>query len=250
VTDEFYFDANCRWGLSTKPNIGSLDQPDAVQVEGRRCGVDKLLAYHTQAKEWSPELGNAALGPVMDEHDEVVGCWVVDPALARDGRTAQRLVQEIVAAGFRAVRLCPDAANHDVDLSTAGFLTGALADRSVPLIIDTAIPDWKAIAALATSAPRLPVIVSGFGYRHGRTLLPVLDSCPNMAVESSTFVAHGAVEELVTEFSASRIVFGTNAPIYSIGAAVARIAYADVSDDDRRLIAGGTLLHLIEQVQQ
>jgi predicted TIM-barrel fold metal-dependent hydrolase len=250
MSDPIYVDANCAVGLRSRPHPGSLEGVDAVLAEARRCNIAKVLAYHALAKEWSPECGNDHLRPVLAEHAEVIGSWIAEPSVASSAEAADRFVDDVLARGFRVVRFCPDAAYHAFDLRDhrVRVLTQALADRRVPLLIDTTMPDWRGITELAAQAPALSVIVSGFGYRHGRALLSLLDTAANVVVESSTFVAHGAVEEIVAGYGAHRVVFGTNAPHYSMGAAVARIAFADLSDDDRCAVAGRTLLDLVGQV--
>ena len=251
MTDLSYFDANCALGRVKHPQHGSLLDTGAVLEEARRCGIERVLAYHTLAKDWSPEVGNLELLPLLHRHDDVVGCWVAEPSVAPDTPSADRFVDTVLTQGFRVLRLCPDVSDHTYGLVDARtrLLVAALADRRVPLIIDTARPDWGGITAVAAQEPSLPLIMSGIGYRHGGALLSVLDTCPNVVIESSSFMAHGAIEEIVADYGPQRVVFGTNAPTFSMGAAVARVELADLPDDDKRQVAGQTLLDLVRGVR-
>jgi len=55
----------------------------------------------------------------------------------------------------------------------------------------------------------------------------------------------GFYETLVEEVGAHRLCFGTNAPMYYVGASLMVLQHAQISEQDRAQILGGTLLRLL-----
>jgi len=65
-------------------------------------------------------------------------------------------------------------------------------------------------------------------------------------VETSMYVGHRQLEEFGRTFGAERLLFGTNLPYYTPGAALAVLAYARLSEAERARVAGGNLKLLLE----
>jgi len=243
-----YVDANCQLGTPAISGPLGLTGTAEILAESRRCGIARVVAYHSMALDGDPQRGNRLMAEALSTYPEIVGVWVADPDLVRTARDATRLVADLSADGFRCVGFFPDHSAHGYRLSGRGceLLVGACEERRVPVFIDSREPDWPALVSLLDRHPLLHVVLTNIFYRHGRDLYPFLDSHANAHVETATFVAHGAVEEVSELFGPDRLIFGTHAPDFSMGAAVARVALAEVPDSTRDLIAGGTLTRLIE----
>jgi predicted TIM-barrel fold metal-dependent hydrolase len=177
---------------------------------------------------------------------------VLDPAKVADAAQAVAVVEGLLARGFTAVRLCPDHGAHRYSLANQwlGFVLGACADHRLPALVETSAPDWAALETVLVHHPSMPVILTGVAYRQARDLYPLLDAHPSLHVETSTFLAFGALEEVAERFGAHRLLFGTNAPVYAPGAAIARVLRAELPVDDIRAVAGGNLDRLLSEVQR
>jgi predicted TIM-barrel fold metal-dependent hydrolase len=83
-----------------------------------------------------------------------------------------------------------------------------------------------------------------------RNLYPLLERHSNLYLETSTYMVHRGIEEFVRLFGAERLLFGSRYAAYAPGAAVAGLMYAEISDRNRRLIAGDNARRLLRGVQR
>ncbi|MCK5738614.1 amidohydrolase family protein, partial [bacterium] len=68
----------------------------------------------------------------------------------------------------------------------------------------------------------------------------------NLHVEFSNLQSYNYPDWLVSRFGADRLLFGSEMPLKTPGAARALIDYADISTDDKKLIAGENLKRLLK----
>ena len=106
--------------------------------------------------------------------------------------------------------------------------------------------DWSAVVALCKRWPTLPVIVSEFRIRRGQRLAyRAMDAAPNLKIELSSYWLHHGVEYITRRWDSGRLVFGSNWPKFGQHMTMAPLACADVSDADKRKIAGDNLRQLM-----
>lgn len=244
MADIEYVDANCFLGSWPHPVPRALDSATAMRDAAAELGITRRLVAYAPAREWSPEIGNDDLGPQLGPGE--TGCWIADPLDFLDRVAIPRRLDDLERLGFGAVRLSPDPAVHNYRLDAQSLrpLIDELTRRGWPLLIETGLPQWDAIEDILRSGS-IQVILCGLGYRHARSLYPVLARHSNLAVETSSFLAFGAIEDVVQRFGPGSLVFGTNAPILAMGAAVARLELAELSDEDRGAIAAGNLVRML-----
>lgn len=246
-----FVDSYCMVGRSGFSSEHGLGSTDAILGEADRCGIVQVLAHHAIAREWDPLTGNQLLIPLIREDRRVLGAWVADPLDMYRPGAASAEVGRLLAAGFVAVRMYPDVSAHNYVLSGRGAraFVAACADRDVPVFIETEWPDWAAIDALLEESTAT-LILTGISYRRSRNLYPMMDAHPRLLVESSTFLPHVGIEDVVARFGVGRVLFGTRMPSYSAGAAIARVLLADLTTEEQAEIAGKTLIRLIEAIHR
>lgn len=235
-----------RSGYSQPFGLGSTHE---VLEEASRCGVSRVLAHHAIAREWDPLTGNALLQKEMATDDRIMGAWVVEPIDAYRPHAATSQVDRMLNGGFAAARMFPDPGSHNYDLGGRGVVAflEACAERRIPVFIETEYPDWRVLDEIL-QATGVSIVLTGISYRRSRNLYPLLDAHPRLLVETSTFVAHRGLEDVVDRFGSGRLVFGTRLPQYAAGAAVARVLLADLPQAEKAAIAGGTLIELLRRV--
>ncbi len=105
------------------------------------------------------------------------------------------------------------------------------------------------VGDLAGRFPALPLIVAGVHYRQQRILLPLLETFPSVYLSlGNCYTIHRGIEELVAMVGPERLLFGTGFPESEPLAAVTQLMYADLSDDERRLIGAANMRRLISEV--
>jgi predicted TIM-barrel fold metal-dependent hydrolase len=101
------------------------------------------------------------------------------------------------------------------------------------------------IAHLARRHPTVNIVMAhlaGGGWRGVRDI----QDCPNVVVDTSGAQPHaGLVEYAVGQLGADRVVFGSDWPIRDFAVQRARVEGANLDDEQKRLILGGTMARLL-----
>jgi hypothetical protein len=243
-----FFDCNCTVGRLAVPQPGSFFTARELLAEMDYCGIDEALVYHTWAREYDPREGNRQLLAEIAGSERLKPCWVVLPHHTKETPAPDRLIVEMQSAGVAAVRIFPAVTSQRWSLSewSAGSLLSILADHRMPLFVSFDQINWDTVYRLGTSYPELPLVVTEVRYEEWRHLYPLLEKLANLHIELSWMVVHYGLETAVARFGAARFLFGTRMPIFSAGPELTHILYADISDADRALIAGGNLRRLLD----
>jgi len=239
-----FFDCNCMVGRFGVPQTKQFHTPDALDRELKRCGISRALVYHSYAKELDPATGNAALANEIRGHPALVPCWVVMPHHTGEMPAPDELCDQMAANGVKAARLFPQLHNYPLAEWCTERLFGALASRRIPLLIDYDQTNWDEINAMCVAHPGLPLVVVRPDYRVHRRMYPLLEQHQNLHVEIGWLVAHQGIEDCVRRFGAERLLFGSCLPHYTPGGPIAMVAYAQIPEADKALIAGGNLRRL------
>ena len=127
----------------------------------------------------------------------------------------------------------------------------ALQTRRLPVLCQTSELSYEDVAALAERYPTLPLIIIGADYRSQRILLPLLEACSNVYLSiGSNYIVQRGIEQCVETVGARRLLFGTGYPDVDMAGHISQLMYADISDDEKRLIGSGNLDRLIQGVQR
>jgi len=209
------------------------------------CGIHGALVYHNVAREYDPAYGNRMLMEAISGNPRLFPCWVVLPHDCGEMPPPKRLVKDMLAAGVRAVRMAPRSQNYLLEEYVCGELLDALAGEQILLSIGIDQTSYGDLFQIASRRPGLPILMTGCSWAATRNILPLMDKCPNVHIEFSTFQANYALEEFTERYGAERLLFGTDALLKSMGAAKSFVDYAELGESDRKLIAGGNLARLL-----
>ena len=94
----------------------------------------------------------------------------------------------------------------------------------------------------------IPVIV-GAHYYQMADLLAVMEEGAGFYVSTRQLHGPGALETLISEMGADRLIFGSGAPLSAQGAALKRITSAGIAPEIRHAILGGNLRRLLGRVR-
>lgn len=218
---------------------------EALLDEMLHCGIHAALVENSVAREYDPAYGNQKLIGEIQNERRLFPAWVVLPHQTGEMPIGPELVEQMLRHDVRAARIYPKGQNFALDERTCGELFSALEAERILLSIDFGQASPADIADMCTRHPDLPVLITDISWANTRFLYPVMDQCPNMHVEFSTFQANYAIERLGERYGFERLLFGTNALSKSLGAAKSFIDYADIDDDARRKVAGENLARLL-----
>jgi predicted TIM-barrel fold metal-dependent hydrolase len=245
MNDIIYIDAYAAIGKEGRKDELTPWKTESLLDEMEHTGIHGSLVYHNVAREYDCAYGNRMLNDELDKSPRLFPCWVLLPHHTGEMPVGSELVARMLDNGVRAAKLCPKYHNYTLEPSTCGSLLGALEDAEILLSIDIADTSYAELAETALRHPRLPILLTSAYWSQVREILPFMDRCPNVHVEFSALQANYAVERFAERYGPERCLLGTNAMHKSPGAAKAFIDYAELSDDARRLIAGGNLARLL-----
>jgi len=246
------FDANVVVGPLPRRPPGAPESVPALLETMDRYGLATALVTHASAKWHDPALGNERLIRELSGQDRLIPCWVVLPASCGEVPPEAEQVQDLIASGARAARLCPVAHRLSLEPFEVDRLLGALEERRVPLLLDcdnvhwSEPRPWRFIAWACTTFPALPIILLREGQASFRALFALLDQYTNLVVETSYLQGHDAINLIVQRWGPSRLVFGTGLPLWDPALPITGLTYAGLSPVQREAVGGGTLRRLLE----
>jgi len=229
---------------------------DALAVM-ERYGIAEALVYDRHALE----------SGVFDRFDEIVSFCATSPRLhpsihvvppaTGEQPPPERLVDQCLANGVKALRACPSAHNYLCDSHSMGSLLAAMERRRVPLVHTSMqvqdhpwlhAPPWPAIREIALAFPRLPVVVLYTGMLQNRNLLPLLAECPNVLADL-TCTSFQFVERVVETVGSTRLVLASHYPTEDPGLYTPWLTYAGVGAADLARIAGDNIRRLLAEAR-
>ena len=242
-----FLDANCMIGRRAFREPGTIYRTEEFLREMEYHHIAGALAHHAFSVELDQPYGNAAVLAECAKSPRLFPCWVLLPHHVGEMPPPEQLAAEMLRQNVRAARVFPRMHGFSLDTLKHSGLLAALERAGIALIIPIAETDFAALGAMCKAHPLLPVIVTGLAWATDRQLFPLLERCRNLHIETSCYQGHNSIEIAARRFGAERLIFGTGLPHMSPGAAKGNILYARITDEEKRLIAGGNLLRLLRR---
>lgn len=245
------FDSNCMLGRSIGSQGGSLDNLAMLRSYMSRYHISKVLVYSSIAKYYSPKEGNALLVEETKGQPDIYQMWVALPNHTGEFWEPEELRKRICAERIGAIRLCPKKHGYSTTDWCCGELLQVLNELQIPVFLDYEVQHWSdplpwdEFYRLCRTYPKIPFVLTRIGCGSNRNLFALLEKCENLYFEISYFAANRWLEAVTKRFGASRMLFGTCAPIYSPGCPIGLLYYSAISDEDKQKIAGENLERLI-----
>lgn len=221
--------------------------PDTLLADMDDLGIERALVTHTMSWLHSPALGNQAVLTELAGHPRLRPCWTVLPDTCGELPAAKEFVAHALSDGVAVLRAYPAEHGYPMDGPAFVPMLSAAAEARLPLLVDCTQTSWPAIAAVAQAHPELPIIVSLVGYRTLRSSTDLLARYPNTHLDLVNFSSHCGLEWLVQQFGASRLLFGTGAPMRDAAEAVTRLLWSALDDHDVRAIGHDNAQRLLER---
>lgn len=219
---------------------------DELLAEMDRLGIAECWCADWRALENAPAVGNGMLSEELAGQERLHPVWTVLPPGTGEIPAPQELLAEMAAAGVNMVRAEP--ARHGWSLADwcAGELWSALESRRVPVLLD-ADGRWDGLDAMLSAHPRLPMILTGAGYRVARVFYPLFERHENLHVEISTYVVNEGLREVAAKFGAGRLLYGSNSPTICPEEALGTLNFSGLGDADMAAVAGANLRALLAE---
>ncbi len=205
-------------------------------------GVGTCLVSHTSAIFYDSAIGNRQAAEACAGHAPLLPVAVMNPLRYPACLTE---IDRCLAEGIRLFRLCP--LEHGYPFSAqVGPLTEVLQHLAGAQFLSVDLSGQPVPALTPEIAARLPV-PTAFTVRPDQLglLIQAASASQNVLVETSALLAGGALESAVKHLGANRVVFGSQAPLRTLGSAVMTVQFADLAEADRQAIFEGNLRQIL-----
>ena len=255
-----FFDCNCYFGPPSKAPVSPAGCPTVDDLEAQldRAGIARALVWHYSQLDVSPQRGNALLAEAVAGRDRFVGCWTLLPPQTGE-MPVESLLADMKAAGVAALRTFPVRHRYVLNGLTLGPLLEVMVERRIPLIYSLRMASagmdpyllWRDLHNLMREFPDLTLIVTDHGsWGCDRYFRPLLDGYERVFIDTALFFVDGGIESLVERYGdGARVVYGSGLPERYPGGMMMAIRHAEISEEAKAAIAGGTMRRLIEEVQ-
>jgi len=243
------FDVNGAFGCGA---FARPDFPEAADLLAHmdRLGVARALAWHAQARDLNPSVGNPKLLQAIEETDgaadRLVPSFVIYPPMFFELGAMDCLLGALESGRVRAVRAFQ--ATSRFDLPELERVLKEIARFDPALIWDVrdrrGPQDYRELVALAERFPAVRFVCAQAMWPQMNPLLDMMWRRANILTDTSWLHVRGDIELVVKQFGADRIVFGTGPKAHG-GAAIAALAHAQISDEARERIAHRNLEGLL-----
>lgn len=244
-----FLDARIQLGPQCMPHEGAPNTTEEILEVMQRCNIEKAIAFHALAKEANIQAGNEELLKITGEGTPFLRQWFAMPSVFGEFFEPDELFRRMKQHNVRSLRLLPKKCNHPLKPYVMGNLMAAAADCHVPVFLtlheDIAPYD---LYELCTDYPDVNFVICGVDYRQNRVIGHILELCPNFYFGSSIYVVHGGLKLLSEYGYTDRLIFESGLPTGSATAAVSLIHYAEISNEEKELIAHGNMERLLSAV--
>ena len=179
------------------------------------------------------------------------GVWRLLPPHTGEIPLPRDLPAAMKANNIAALTICPATNRFMPNKFAIGAYLEMASERNIPVMLNTArgLTLEQAAGVLADFPDLTCVLTYANCWPSDRLLRPFLDAYPNLSLDMSYMLTDSGLKDILRRYSARRILFGSAFPESYLGAHMLVIKHADISDEDKRLIAGENLLRLIEEAR-
>ena len=243
-----FFDCHCSFGILPVKIFRFCRDAGELQEEMEFCGIGRALVHHAAMHSFgSPLEGNTLLLREIAECPELYPTRAILPPQTGEQPEAGRLLAEMKQHGIRVLWAFPGDHHYLLNRETFGSLFDVLSERRVPVFV---LADLAQIAELLRACPELTVVAASPGpVPLDRYFRPLVECYGNFYIETSCYLVGDGIESFCERYGPERMLFGTGYPANTMGAAMLRLAHADIPEAAKKAIAAGNLERLLSEAR-
>ncbi|RMD93926.1 MAG: hypothetical protein D6813_03185, partial [Calditrichaeota bacterium] len=240
------FDANAFIGRHENPFVPSpFDARAAEALCHSGNGLHEMLVYHSAAVLYDADYGNELLIKETLNKKSLWTVWVALPEHAENDEIATAFFMELEKNKVAAIKIFPRKHNYLLKNRCLDPLLSLFNENRKPLLADQQEITWDEIEYVLRQFPEIPLVLTGVNYRLGRYVEPLLKHYSSFHLEISRYQVHRGLEYLCQRFGSERLLFGSGLPLFSSEPVMMMVASAQISEHDKKNIAGENLRRLL-----
>ncbi len=245
-----FFDCNAYFGRPSVRPLAPVPGVNDLLEEMDRCGVAQALVWHIIQYDASPQVGNQVLAEAIQAHPRLTGCWTLLPNQSGEFPPFDSFVEQMRRARVLALRAFPHAHHFLLNKAAMGSWLEPMVARRIPLFLSVARgAGWETAYNLLAEFPNLVCVVCDHGcWGEDRRFRPLIETYPNVYVDTSQYLLDGGIEAFVARYGAGRMLFGSGFPESYFGGMMLAIRHAQISSEAKEAIACKNLTRILSQV--
>jgi predicted TIM-barrel fold metal-dependent hydrolase len=216
--------------------------PEALVAAMAAQGVAWCLALSTWGVFHHDAEGNAETLRACRAHDHLIPVATLNPTTYW-GQSG--VIEAVAEEPFEMFRFFPHRQGWPLDIAPFADVLARLATRPrMPIMVSVPAPgDATALARAVADYPH-PVILEGASPVNLAEAVSVMRRHENFFVETHGLTAPGALGRLRDTVGIGRVLFGSDSPGLSLGAALRSVQNSDLSDADKAAVLSGNAQRL------
>jgi predicted TIM-barrel fold metal-dependent hydrolase len=205
-------------------------------------GVAYCLTLSTYGLFYRDVDGNAETMRACRSHDHLIPVATLNPATywGQPG-----LLESITSEPFEMFRFFPQAQGWPLDFAPFAAILSQLASLPrMPIMVSVRLPgDITTLAHIAANYPH-PIILEGVSLPILAEAITVLRSNPRFYLETHALAMPDSLTLLRDTLGMRRILFGSDAPGMSLGAALRFVRRSGLNETEQNAVLGGNAQHI------
>jgi predicted TIM-barrel fold metal-dependent hydrolase len=243
--DLVLLDANGRFGCSASC---PPDYPAAADLLAQldRLGVSRSVVWDVESRDSNCPMSNHRL---LDEIEKTPGAqgrlipsFTISPTMIYERGALADLKKSMQEHKTRALRFTRGFTSFT--LRQIEPMIQEIKSLKPVLFLHHGETDAVDILDFAEKFPEVSLILMEVGWSRYISVFDLMRQRKNILIETSWLHTWEAIEIIIEEFGAKRVIFGLGGKAHN-GASIAAVSRATISDKDRELIAHGNLERLL-----
>ncbi|HWL52671.1 MAG TPA: amidohydrolase family protein [Chthoniobacteraceae bacterium] len=241
-----YFDAWTEIGPRARKHREESWSLEHLRSEMEQCSISGALVADTQTVHYDPLFANLRLSRLLEGDPRLYACWNLLPPGTGEFPEPEPLAGLLREHDVRAVAIHPRSNSWDFLSPLHQPFFERLAREGRPVFLARSeIGGYDELERFLRACPGLPVVLTGAVWSEQRFVLPLLRAFSHLHLTFERFQVHCGLERLVADGLEDQLLYGSQAPLRSMGAHRAYVDYADIPESARKKIAGGNLRRLL-----
>lgn len=251
-----FLDCNLSYGTIIKPTgYRKCDTIDELISQLKRAGIAGGLVHCIDCDTVGAVYGNKRIAKDIkaSKHSgvDLKGMWALLPPCTKETPSPIELPSLMQEHDIAALYCNPAEHMFMPRVSVMGDYYAMAEEKSIPIVFYSDFGfSLEVMDDILETFPNLRCIIDIQGHwPKGRQLYPFLERYPNTYVDLAYRWEDRIIEDIVSRYGASRILFGTGFPVHYLGGAIAQVIGANISEEDKRMVSGGNLLRLLREAR-
>ena len=242
-----YFDIFAACGRKNVPDNNFPYKADTLLEDMKYFRVHGAAVVANEAIDFSYVYGNELICKLIEKNKRLIGIGVVPNNVLMEVDDPDYL-NKLFSRGIKALTVYPEIMRCSISPENMKQIADALIEHKLPLILSgcNQAERYEQAARLADAYPDLNIILIGSHWSVNRYLFKLLENHKNIYYEISNNQANDLLELTKKHFGIDRVLYCGGWPNKTIGALKSLIEYADLTEEEKDLVAYGNACRLLQ----